>query len=263
MPQNRVRLKVLITVKTYPIPSAKYEELVCTAGVTEQGDFIRLYPINFRDLPFDQQYKKYQWIEVDAFKHRADTRKESHRPDCDSLTLLGEPIPSNPGNWSSRAKYVLLKKSKSLEDLYEKQLSDHTSLGIIKPKKIHSLKLTEDSSPWKPGFIEALKQRKLFERRQYTLVPPRKIPFKFHYHFECDDQRCKTHRMMIEDWELGALFWRIVDSGADYPEALEKVGEKFFNDICGEGKDTHFFVGTIAAHPKNWIILGTFYPKKY
>jgi len=27
--------KVLITVKTYPIPSNKYDELVCTAGVTE------------------------------------------------------------------------------------------------------------------------------------------------------------------------------------------------------------------------------------
>ena len=45
------RMKVLITVKTYPIPSAKYDELVCTAGVREDGSFVRLYPINFRDLP--------------------------------------------------------------------------------------------------------------------------------------------------------------------------------------------------------------------
>ncbi len=49
------KIKVLITVKTYPIPSARYDELVCTAGVTETGDFIRLYPVNFRDLPFSQQ----------------------------------------------------------------------------------------------------------------------------------------------------------------------------------------------------------------
>lgn len=46
------RLKVLITVKTYPVPSTKYDELVCTAGVTEPGDFIRLYPINFREFLF-------------------------------------------------------------------------------------------------------------------------------------------------------------------------------------------------------------------
>jgi hypothetical protein len=91
-------LKVLVTVKTYPIPSAKYDELSCTAGVTEAGDFIRLYPINYRDLPWDQQFRKYQWIEVMAEKHTGrDFRKESWRPDSDSVTLLGEPIPTGRG----------------------------------------------------------------------------------------------------------------------------------------------------------------------
>lgn len=90
-------LKVLIAVKTYPIPSAKYDELVCTAGVTERGDFIRLYPINFRDLPFSRQYRKYQWIEVRAEKHRGrDVRKESYRPDCATIRILGKPISTNP-----------------------------------------------------------------------------------------------------------------------------------------------------------------------
>ena len=51
------KLRVLITVKTYPIPSSRYDELVCTAGVTETGDLVRLYPINFRDLPFSKQYR--------------------------------------------------------------------------------------------------------------------------------------------------------------------------------------------------------------
>ncbi len=55
-------LKILITVKTQPIPSAKYDELVCTAGVTAAGDFVRLYPIDFRDLPYGQQYKKWVWL---------------------------------------------------------------------------------------------------------------------------------------------------------------------------------------------------------
>jgi len=72
------RLKILITIKTYPIPSKKYDELVCTAGVTESGDFIRLYPINFRELDYARQYRKYQWMEVEAEKHTGrDVRKES------------------------------------------------------------------------------------------------------------------------------------------------------------------------------------------
>jgi len=110
-------MKVLITVKTYPIPSAKYDELVCTAGVREDGGFVRLYPINFRDLPFSQQYKKYQWIEVQAAKHRGqDARKESYRPNCDTIKLLGEPIPA-ARNWAERAKFVLRGKSDSIEHL--------------------------------------------------------------------------------------------------------------------------------------------------
>ena len=130
-------LKVLITVKTYPIPSAKYDELVCTAGVTDSGDFIRLYPVNFRDLPYSRQYKKYQWIEVEAEKHRGrDARKESYRPRDDTLRLLGERIQTKRGDWSARAKFVLAKRARSMEDLKEKQERDNTSLGIFRPREI-------------------------------------------------------------------------------------------------------------------------------
>ena len=256
-------LKVLITVKTYPIPSAKYDELVCTAGVTENGDFIRLYPINFRDLKFSQQYKKYQWIEIFAEKYRGwDVRKESFRPDCSSIKIQGKPIPSRPGNWSQRARYVLAKKARSMEDLYDQQKADRTSLGIFKPKKVQDLIISPDDPEWKPQFLDELRQARLWETRKATKEPPRKVPFKFHYRFECDDPRCHgKHKMMIEDWEVGALFWRLVDKGASNKEAAEKVRDKFLIDICGDDKDTYFYVGTILAHPMIWVVIGVFYPK--
>lgn len=40
--------KVLITVMTYPHPSRGYQELVCTAGVTDAGEWVRLYPVDYR-----------------------------------------------------------------------------------------------------------------------------------------------------------------------------------------------------------------------
>ena len=134
------RFKLLITVKTYPIPSKKYDELVCTAGVTETCEFIRLYPINFRDLPYTQQYKKYQWIEVSAEKHQGrDVRKESYRPHSESIKILGEPIPSSPDNWRERARYALARESHSMEDLYDQQRADRTSLGLFRPKSVRDL----------------------------------------------------------------------------------------------------------------------------
>ena len=46
---TRITLKVLITVKTYPIPSTTYDELVSIARPPEKGEFVRLYPINLRE----------------------------------------------------------------------------------------------------------------------------------------------------------------------------------------------------------------------
>ena len=257
------RLKVLITVKTYPIPSAKYGELVCTAGVTESGDFVRLYPINFRDQPFGKQYQKYQWIEVDAEKHKGrDTRKESYRPDCDSLITVGEKIATKPGDWSARGQFVLKNVARSIEELRECQEQDGTSLGIIRPRIVHKMIAEPTEREWKAAFLAELRQARLWDDRKASKEPPRKLPFKFQYVFECDDPRCKGHRMMNEDWELGALFWRLIDAGSTEAEAIEKVRHKFFEEMCASDCDTHFFVGTILAHPTSWVVVGTFYPKK-
>ena len=257
------KLRVLITVKTYPIPSSRYDELVCTAGVTETGDLVRLYPINFRDLPFSKQYRKYQWIEIMASKHEGrDVRKESYRPDSDSIQILGEPIKSNPGNWNERARYALAKRARSMEDLIDRQQADRTSLGVFKPKAVKDLVVTPDDPDWKSSFKTALRQARLWETRTESMEPPRKVPFKFHYRFECDDGRCSGHKMMIEDWEVGALFWKLVDQGKAHDDAAAKVREKFLDELCGADKDTYFFVGTILAHPNSWVVIGVFYPKK-
>ena len=253
-------LDVLITVKTYPIPSKKYDELVCTAGVTKDGDFVRLYPINFRDLPFSKQYTKYQWIRVEAERHRGrDTRKESYRPNCDTLTVLGDPIPARNGDWSERARYALAKRSGSLEELNDKRAVDRTSLGVFQPRRVLDLEVAPDAPDWKPSFKAALQQARLWETRRVTLEPPRKVPFKFQYVFECDDRRCNGHQMMIEDWEVGALFWRRVDKGQSQEQAAAVVRDKFLRVVCGPERETHFFVGTVLGF-NTWVVIGVFWP---
>lgn len=256
-------LKVLITVKTYPIPSSKYDELVCTAGVTEEGEFIRLYPINFRDLPYHQQYKKYQWIEVDVNRHESrDIRKESYRPVNETLRTISEPIRSKSGNWNERKQYVLKKEAKSLDELKEQFNMDQTSLGIFKPRVIEDLVVSPVSSTWKPEFLAALKQGRLWEDRTASLQPLRKVPHTFRYKFKCNDERCNGHKLSIHDWELGSLYWKMIDQGNSDAEAVELVRFKFFDELCSEKNDTYFFVGTTKDRFNSWIVLGVFYPKK-
>lgn len=58
-----VRMRVLITVKAAPNPSAAYGETVCVAGIRLDLDapgWLRLYPINFRDMDAGVQFSKYE-----------------------------------------------------------------------------------------------------------------------------------------------------------------------------------------------------------
>ncbi len=64
--------KLLILVKTYPTLSTKYGETVCTAGIREDGSWIRLYPVPFRRLDQEEQYKKFDWIECHVIRRLDD-----------------------------------------------------------------------------------------------------------------------------------------------------------------------------------------------
>ncbi len=66
--------RILITVKTYPTLSRKYGETVCTAGVREDGSWVRMYPVPFRRLDEEQQYAKFDWVECRLVRNKSDPR---------------------------------------------------------------------------------------------------------------------------------------------------------------------------------------------
>ena len=111
------RKKIYITVKTYPTLSEKYAELVCTAGISEDGSWVRLYPLPFRKLDNEQKYKKYQWIEADIERNTSDFRIESHKVlNIDTIKVI-EPE-NTKVNWEER-KRILFKSEKVYTNLEE------------------------------------------------------------------------------------------------------------------------------------------------
>jgi hypothetical protein len=256
----RVRKKVLITVKTYPHPDPNDLERVCTAGITEGGDFIRLYPIPFRYLPKWQNYKKYQWIELTVEKHSgADRRKESYYPDVDSIRLLGPAIGTSRRGWFERKSVVLKHPVRTIEELDDLRELDNTSLGITRPKEIRDMVIVRDETEWKAEWAADLAQMRLgFGPQRLTLE---KIPFKFRFKFTCNDTRCRGHTQSIGDWEVGALYLKQKQVLGDEQRAAESVRSKFLNEVCAPGRDVHFFVGTVAQYG-TWIVLGVFSPPR-
>jgi len=221
----------------------------------EDGSFIRLYPVDYRYRPIWQWYKKYQWIEVEVEKHDKDNRKESYRPKVETIKTLCSPLDTK-GHWAERRAVVLKNPPVSMERLWAQQKLDGTSLGLVKPREILDLIVEPDSETWKPSWEADIAQLRMFgpDRK-----PLEKIPYKFKYRFTCNDPRCKGHQMMIEDWEVGALYRNVLSSCGDPDKAAQSVRDKFLTTLCGPNIDTHFFVGTVLKYG-TWIILGVFWP---
>lgn len=77
--------EVMVTVKTYPNPSETYGETVCVAGVRlDRGgpEWIRLYPVKFRNADFDSQFRKRAGATtvVSSVAPRRRSRRRSTRP---------------------------------------------------------------------------------------------------------------------------------------------------------------------------------------
>lgn len=258
--------KVLITVKTYPTLSAKYDELVCTAGFREDGSWVRIYPIPFRQRPYTEQYKKYDWIELDLVKNTSDFRPESFRPATLEKEIKVVGHIGTERNWEERKKICLQKGYFNMDELIEeaKDKKVGTSLAVFKPTEILDFYAEPTDRNWSRKKLDALSQLNLFEtnkKGEFEVV--RKLPYKFKFRFK--DNQGKASNMMIEDWETGQLFWNcLARHEGNEQKAIEDVRKKYFDDFA-KTKDLHFYLGTTQKYhyvsPNPFMIIGTFHPK--
>lgn len=263
--------RILITVKTYPTISKKYAETVCTAGIKEDGSWVRIYPVPFRGLEKSQQYKKYDWIECHLRKSEKDRRPESF-----NLVDRGELVPidhlgtGSNGKWRER-RHRLLQPNQVYDQIDPLILDAHNnirSLATFKPSKIIDFVWEEEDREWDPAKLQVVQnrfnQQGLFENNNWQehMEIVDKLPYGFWYKF--GDAEGKERRLKILDWEIGALYWNCWKNatGQKEREALHKVRDKYFNEF--KEKDLHFFLGTTMQFhqvgPNPWLIIGVFYP---
>lgn len=259
------REKVLILAKTYPSPSSKYSETSCVAGVNEKGVMRRIFPVPFRLIEKEQQFKKWQWVEALVEKAPADHRRESHRIYVDSI-CCGETIDSRR-NWSERMPWVSkIPTFEDFDEVEEARKSEGVTLALLKPKRLIDLQLTDsESTDWTDDERESLvrheMQGSLFSeeeaRQQVKML--RKVPHDFHYRYICDSADGeKEYRHKIVDWEAGALYWKCRSSHGDgWHLPFREKYESFL-----PGRDLMFLMGNIHRFPHQWLIISVLYPPK-
>jgi len=272
LPQEIHNAHVLITVKTYPLPSGKYGELVCTAGLLDGKKWVRIYPIPYRFLSDGKQYPKYSWVELDLIRNGKDFRPESYRPrmGIDEDIRVLEKL-STANDWAARKSMVLKDVFTSMNELIAlAKGKEQKSLATLKPLDLLDFVIEDDDRQWKEKWLAQAKQGNFLEILEAKCPskephPVRKLPYKYSYQFLSEGD-VKPRKLKIEDWELGALFWNCLKrTGGDEEEANRLVRQKYLNEFR-EKKDLYFFLGTSKQYhnvsPNPFIIIGVFYPPK-
>ena len=270
LPTELPNTKVLITVKTYPLPSSDHGEVVCTAGLLENGKWVRMYPIS-SNMYDDKKYPKYSWVQLDLVKHPSDFRAESYMP----RQGLDEPLHfiSRIGTddyWAARKEYVYKEVFTSMSELIILSKSEERSLGTLKPLKIVDFLIEKTDREWKPQWVSKLKQLRMFDLGDDGEAKPRrvirKVPYIFKYKFLSEGDS-NPRELSIHDWEIGTLYWNSLrQADGDEEVAKSLVRQKYFDDFVSQ-KDILLFLGTTYEFHKRrvdnpFIIIGVFYPTK-
>jgi len=234
--------KILVLVKAAPTWSKKLHQYqVCTAGVTEDGEWRRLYPFP-ESIMHGRDIHLWDIIEVDTEDPTRDIRQESRK-----------------------INFRTLKKIDSLEDRDERRaflngLTEHSleypmeekrSLTLVKPdiKKFNVID-NPDSK-----FTQLTLNGKPFDYNIYGEVD---LVYRWNCQELCRFCSNQPHRMKCLDWGAHVLYKRYEDKA----EAKVKVTDMCYRRMKDEF-DTWFALGTHSMRPyKRWMIVGLLWMKK-
>lgn len=241
--------RILILAQTNPCFSHRYLETVCTAGVTEDGEWIRLYPLRKRLLSEDKKYHKYQWVEckIDPTPQNHDCRPESHKVDQGSI-IPRDLLPTTD-NWAVRRRFLLSGNFpiyQTKEQILEGVQNNRFSLCFFQPTSVLTffgeLENSEFTDDEKGIIKQHCDQGILFcfdDEVSPSSLNFKKIPYSFHCKFK--DRDGVEMNLSVLDWEMSTLY-RNCKNTSDQYRALEKTLYQYNNFI--RTKDIYFVLGT-------------------
>lgn len=238
------RERMMITLRTYPVPSARYVETVCTAGITEDRlEWRRLYPVPLRYLEEEKQFRTYDRIELEVGKGK-DGRLETRTPNLRTLRLL-----DRVDHWHLRREWV----DPTIAPSIDAMKSQGRTIGPVAVDDVLDLVAKKDEPDWSPEQQEKLKQMQLFDKSK----PLEKVPFTFRFIWR--DMDCIEHDSLVLEWEMHQT-WR--KYRARYEDPIHHIREVYLNKRCGPDNEVSFYMGNLAQRPEVFAVCGLFYPPR-
>lgn len=257
---------VLVTVKTYPSPSDQYGETVCVAGVRLDGPqprWVRLYPMKYRATDADQQFQKYEIIEIPVRPHGGrDPRPESMRPDQGRMRSVR--VVDTSRNWAERRLLLgsLLGATTTCELIAANRAVSYAdaapSLGLV---RVSDISVTVASGePWDPNQLrkaERAAMPDLFNPDGMRQLEP--APFQVRVRYRCSTPTCPGHEPKLLDWETGQAGrkWLQTNPRERVPQMLRDKYEQ----LLSPNNDVHLYVGNLHLHRTSFSALGVWSAK--
>lgn len=187
--------EAIILVKASPQVGKKHGETVCCAGVSDQGKWLRLYPVSFHTLDQASQFRRWDRIRFRWKKPQDDHRPESLRVDHQSIEIIGELKQKERLNFLSRLEVTSINKVKA----------EGYTLALLRPRDPKfsiEKKSAADLKEEKQKFQAIAAQADMFNST--PLIPFDPCPYAFKYSYTTDDgEREGT----CQDWETDAAFY--------------------------------------------------------
>lgn len=257
-------MKVVVLVKAAPVLTVNLDETMCVAGarlVEDRVEWIRLHPVPFRDLATDARFAKYQYVDVDVRRPKADRRPESWAPIPGSMRLGGRL--GTAGGWADRRDLIASLYEANMCDLVEMNRGGSgpgtPSLCVVRPAEPPELIISEREAhqiaEWQRRAEGAKGRISLFDDPAASKPDFEVVPWRFRYRYRCGRSGCRMHTQTIVDWEAVAL-WRRVRHRPDWQELMRAK----FEQEMWLGKAAALFVGNQEQYPSSFLVLGIFWP---
>lgn len=233
--------RVSILVKALPQRSSTYGETVCCAGVTEYGQFKRLFPVRFRHLAGTSKFARWDWVKFGYRTPTRDKRSESCHVMEDTIERDGV-FPR-----SERSAFLNRIVSPSISSA----ANEGRSLALIRPSDTqfsYKPKPKSEVDAERQAFEEAAKQGSFFDKELASIEP---TPYRFRFKFRDGDG---PHTFTNGDWESHAMFFNGRRREGSEQAALNWMDQVYNEQYARDGM--LFCVGNVASRPQTWQLLG-------
>ncbi|MFZ2586830.1 MAG: hypothetical protein WAZ18_01710 [Alphaproteobacteria bacterium] len=227
-------------VKAAPQLGDKHGETVCTAAITRDGHWVRLYPITFRSLDAAQQFRRWDVVKYQWRTPKDDARLESRRVEHQSLAVVGT-LPE-------AQRFGLIDPMVKTSLVAEREAG--RSFAFIRP----TIKgfIVEEKSP--AEYEEEREKFDLYSRQadlfMKPVLPYKPCPYRFKYKYIiADGEREGT----CQDWETEATYFQW-ERLYGKEKTLEMMKERWGHELPAKG--LLFAMGTHSRWPDTWLING-------